>query len=138
MYRGILEKHADLIRAVMAQRKKRTKPAPAITGGEAIEAANAIENGATDAVGPEPTSADVQMNDGTNTNEDATVPDTEMAKNASAVTAATPEGAASVGAGPGAIDADDPQVPSGIQEVVDDAIVIDTDHSDSAQVENTI
>jgi hypothetical protein len=36
VYRGILEKNADLIKAVMAQRKKKPKPVPAITGGETI------------------------------------------------------------------------------------------------------
>jgi hypothetical protein len=43
VYKSVLEKHADLIQAVMAQRKKR--PKPAIAGGEPMNAPEAPVNG---------------------------------------------------------------------------------------------
>jgi len=142
VYRGILEKNADLIKAVMAQRKKKPKPVPAITGGEAIiEPTTIMDNGTkepTESVPPTTNgdavditqntvngtkevitaNADVEM-DGT-THDDNTVP--------ANTNDPTEDKARTV----------DQPASEGTQDIIDQGIVVDSDHTDSAQVEDTI
>jgi hypothetical protein len=133
-----LEKNADLIKAVMAQRKKKPKPVPAITGGETIiEPTTTTEHGTKGSTEPV-TNMDtgetiVPLQSITNGHKETT--EMEMSGAANNVTA-TP------------VTADDTghEVPiatnqpgsNGAQEIVDQEMVVDTDNTDSALVEDTI
>jgi hypothetical protein len=133
-----LEKNADLIKAVMAQRKKKPKPVPAITGGEAIiEPTTIAENGTK---GPSEPGTNVDKGETivppqSTTNGDMDAIDVEMNGVGNDVTAVS-------------VNADNTghEVPmitnqpvsNGAQEIVDQEMVVDTDNTDSALVEDTI
>jgi hypothetical protein len=122
----------------MAQRKKKPKPVPAITGGEAIiEPTTMAENGTK-----EPTEPGINMDKGetvippkstTNGHKDAT--DVDMNGTADDMMAVsvnadnTDHGVPMITNQP---------VPNGAQELVDQEMVVDTDNTDSALVEDTI
>jgi hypothetical protein len=133
-----LEKNADIIKAVMAQRKKKPKPVPAITGGEAIiEPTTVAENGTK-----EPTEPFTNMDKGetivplqstTNGHKDATDMDMDRADNdvpAIPVNAENTSHELPIFTNQPAL--------NGAQESVDQDMVVDTDNTDSALVEDTI
>jgi hypothetical protein len=138
VYRGILEKNADIIKAVMAQRKKRPKSVPVITGGETIiEPTTAADNGTKG-----PPEQGINMDKGetvippkstTNGHKDAT--DVEMNGTANDVAAVSVNAENSSHEVP--ISANHP-VSNGAQELADQEMVVDTDNTDSALVEDTI
>lgn len=125
----------------MAQRKKRPKPVPAVAGGEvmtgggAIEAPDASNTATKDTVvdvrpgnaAPEkgseevvePADGDIEMADKVN-----------QAPTGPATTTQPAEDTTTVIAGQSNVDI--------AQQVVDNAMMVDTDNTDSAQVEDTI
>ena len=138
VYRGILEKNADIIKAVMAQRKKKPKPVPAITGGEAIiEPTTTTENRTKDPAEPITNTNGretiVPLQSTTNGHMDAT--DVEMNGAANDVTAVSVNRDENGNEVP--ISAN-PPVSNGAQESADQEMVMDTDNTDSALVEDTI
>jgi hypothetical protein len=133
-----LEKNADLIKAVMAQRKKKPKPVPAIIGGEAIIEPTAItENGTKGATEPVTTTNQGDTvgppQSTTNGHKDAT--DLEM-NGADNDLAAVPVNADNTGHEV-SISTNQP-ISNGAQECVDQDMVVDTDNTDTALVEDTI
>jgi hypothetical protein len=138
VYRGILEKNADLIKAVMAQRKKKPKPVPAITGGEIIiDPTTAAENGTNGHTEPD-TNMDkgetiIPPTSATNDHENAT--DVEMNGSKNDVTTVSVNAEDASHEVP--TSANQPAL-NGAQESVDEEMVVDTDNTDSALVEDTI
>jgi hypothetical protein len=137
-----LEKNADLIKAVMAQRKKKPKPVPAIAGGEVVvdipavvengtkgsqELATTLNEGVT-LIHPQSTTngheqaitleaTDVEISG--ITRKDTASSTHAIRSNQEVSTIAQPES-------------------SSAKEIVDQKTVMDTDNTDSAQVEDTI
>lgn len=145
VYRGILEKHADLIRAVMANRKKRPKPVPAITGGEATETPEVTDASNGSAVLPptaegvpaEPTSTIID--DGMQPAEAATSTSTDIEMGEATIGELKgPKEATTSLEKNTAADKPVPPVTNDIHDSIDQEMVIDTDNTDSAQVEDTI
>jgi hypothetical protein len=138
VYRGILEKHADLIRAVMAGRKKKVKPAPTITGGDAIVAPEVIGNApkqTTETVTAGAKGKSILNPEATNGTEEvatSTSADIEMGEPTTGGTTSIAEVIAPVEK------AIDKGIPMSTQHISDDAMVLDSDNTDSAQVEDTI
>lgn len=142
VYRGILEKNADIIKAVMAQRKKKPKPVPAITGGEAIiEPTTTMGNGTKGPTEPAPNTTNADAVDASQTTENVTknviTADTDIEMDGTthddnAVPAntndPTEDKARTV----------DPTAFNGTQDIMEQETVVDSDHTDSARVEDTI
>jgi len=122
----------------MAQRKKKPKPVPAITGGEAIiEPTTTTENRTKDPTEPITNTNEgetiVPLQSTTNGHMDAT--DVEMNGAGNDVTAVSVNANKDGNEVPGS--ANQP-VANGAQESVDQEMVVDTDNTDSALVEDTI
>ena len=133
-----MEKNADLIKAVMAQRKKKPKPVPAIAGGEAIIEPTTIAENGTKGPSEPGTNMDkgetiVPPQSTTNGHKDAT--DVDMNGTADDMMAVSVN-----------VDNTGHEVPmitnqpvsNSAQEPVDQEMVVDTDNTDSALVEDTI
>jgi hypothetical protein len=137
-----LEKNADLIKAVMAQRKKKPKPVPAIAGGETIvEPTPVTGNGTKESTEPAPITTNADAVDASQTTENVTknviTADTDIemdgtAHDDNAVPAntndPTDDKARTV----------DPTALHGTQDIMEQETVVDSDHTDSARVEDTI
>jgi hypothetical protein len=133
-----LEKNADIIKAVMAQRKKKPKPVPAITGGEAIiEPTTVTENEIKEHTEPAVTANEgetvIPPQSTTNGHQDAT--DLEMNGAGNNVTAVPVEADNDGHEVP--ISGDQPAL-NGTQGLIDQEMVVDTDNTDTALVEDTI
>jgi hypothetical protein len=137
-----LEKNADLIKAVMAQRKKKPKPVPSIAGGEAIiEPTTITDNGTKGPTEPAPDTTNGDAVDITQTtvngtkevitaNTDIVMDGTTHDGNAAPADTNEPAHAKS-----GTVDTPVTYI---AQDIIDQGIVVDSDHTDSAQVEDTI
>jgi hypothetical protein len=173
VYKSVLEKHADLIQAVMAQRKKR--PKPAIVGGEPMDAPKEPVNGTSQIGGASANTPEAAVNGTAQTAEASTinaepVQASEVVENGAAaeampaVTTSVEDDVqmeepvvngtdTTVQSTPLIIEASHEKVAetaSKDQAVVNTAVngdsgtaegegmVVDTDHSDSAQVEDAI
>ena len=133
-----MEKNADLIKAVMAQRKKKPKPVPAIAGGEAIIEPTTIAENGTKGPPEQGTNMDkgetvIPPKSTTNGHKDAT--DVEMNGAGNDVTAIPVNAENTSREVP--ITTSQPTL-NGTQELVDQEMVVDTDNTDSALVEDTI
>jgi len=133
-----LEKNADLIKAVMAQRKKKPRPVPTIAGGEAItEPTTTTENRTKDPTKPI-----------TNTNEGETIVPLQSTTNGQMDAADVEMNGAGIDVTAVSVNTDkngnevpisaNPPVSNGAQESADQEMVVDTDNTDSALVEDTI
>jgi hypothetical protein len=133
-----LEKNADIIKAVMAQRKKKPKPVPAITGGETMtEPTTAADNGTKGSTEPgfnmDKEETVIRPKSTPNGHKDAT--DVEMNGAGSDVTAVSLN--ADNTGHEVSIPTNEPAL-NGAHESVDQQMVVDTDNTDSALVEDTI
>jgi len=122
----------------MAQRKKKPKPVPAVTGGETIdEPTTTTENRNKDPTEPISNTNDgetiVPLQSTTNGNMDAA--DVEMNGADNVVTAVSVNTDKNGNEVPTSAN---PPVSNDAQESVDQEMVVDTDNTDSALVEDTI